>query len=387
MGIKQKIKDKLLNEMQMQVDALKAQLAQKDEQNNQCNQRLDALENIINQDIRPNFSRIDNLENRADGLENIYNEYTRPNIEQLNSRDAELDNKINESTSNINGTIDNLSINLRNNNSAIEALQSDTEFVKYKLVSIEKNAKNNVVPAAINTDVAAPVAPTAPADSDYEEIDYFDFENHFRGSIDSIKKAQEAYIPYLKNKKNVLDIGCGRGEFLSLMQDNGINATGIDIYEPYADYCRMKGLNVTAGDGVAHLASLDEVDGIFVGQVVEHLKPHQIISLCNTAYEKLSEGGCIIIETPNPTSLSIYTNAFYIDPSHVKPVHPLTMKYYLEKAGFKKIEIIFTESSKPQTEIPALKTDAENIEEFNEALKKVSDIIFGSQDYAIIATK
>lgn len=386
MGIKQKIKDKLLNEMQMQVDALKVQLAQKDEQINQCNQRLDVLENIINQDIRPNFGRIDNLENRADGLENIYNEYTRPNIEQLNSRDAELDNKINESTSNINGTIDNLSINLRNNNSAIEALQSDTEFVKYKLVSIEKNAKN-VVPAAINTDVAAPVAPTAPADSDYEEIDYFDFENHFRGSIDSIKKAQEAYIPYLKNKKNVLDIGCGRGEFLSLMQDNGINATGIDIYEPYADYCRMKGLNVATGDGVAHLASLDEVDGIFVGQVVEHLKPHQIISLCNTAYEKLSEGGCIIIETPNPTSLSIYTNAFYIDPSHVKPVHPLTMKYYLEKAGFKKIEIIFTESSKPQTEIPALKTDAENIEEFNEALKKVSDIIFGSQDYAIIATK
>ena len=387
MGIKQKIKDKLLNEMQMQVDALKAQLAQKDEQINQCNQRLDALENIINQDIRPNFGRIDNLENRADGLENIYNEYTRPNIEQLNSRDAELDNKINESTSNINGTIDNISINLRNNNSAIETLQSDTEFVKYKLVSIEKNTKNNTALAADSTNTAVPVTTTAPADSNYETIDYFDFENHFRGSIDSIKKAQEAYIPYLKDKKNVLDIGCGRGEFLSLMQDNGINATGVDIYEPYADYCRMKGLSVTTGDGVAHLAGLNEVDGIFVGQVVEHLEPHQIISLCNTAYEKLSEGGCIIIETPNPTSLAIYTNAFYIDPSHVKPVHPLTMKYYLEKAGFKKIEIVFTESSKPQTEIPALKTDAENIEEFNEALKKVSDIIFGSQDYAIIATK
>lgn len=387
MGIKQNIKDKLLNEMQMQVDALKAQLAQKDEQINQCNQRLDALENIINQDIRPNFGRIDNLENRADELENIYNEYTRPNIEQLNSRDTELNNKINESTSTINGTIDNISINLRNNNSAIETLQSDTEFVKYKIVSIEKSAKTSVAPATDSTNCATPVAPSAPADSDYEEIDYFDFENHFRGSIDSIKKAQEAYIPYLKDKKNVLDLGCGRGEFLSLMQDNGINATGVDMYEPYADYCRMKGLNVTAGDGIAHLAGLDEVDGIFVGQVVEHLKPHQIISLCNTAYEKLSEGGCIIIETPNPTSLAIYTNAFYIDPSHVKPVHPLTMKYYLEKAGFKKIEIIFTESSKPQVAIPALKSDAENIEEFNEALKKVSDIIFGSQDYAIIAIK
>lgn len=359
MGIKQKIKDKFYHITK--IDSLKAQLAHKDEQINQCNQRLD-------------------------NLENLFNEYTRPHIEHLDNQAIELTEKTNATYSNV----ETISVNIRNNNAAIETLQSDTEFVKYKLISVEKNAKatNNVI-ANDSTAVATTVSSPAPvaADSDYEEIDYFDFENHFRGSIDSIKKAQEAYIPYLKDKKNVLDIGCGRGEFLSLMQDNGINATGVDIYEPYADYCRTKGLNVTAGDGIAHLASMDSVDGIFAGQVVEHLKPHQIIALCNTAYEKLTEGGCIIIETPNPTSLAIYVNAFYIDPSHVKPVHPLTMKYYLEKAGFKKIEIVYTESSKPETKIPALKSDSENIDEFNEAMKKVSDVIFGSQDYAIIATK
>lgn len=146
----------------------------------------------------------------------------------------------------------------------------------------------------------------------------------------------------------------------------------------------MQGLDAVCGDGIAHLQRTDSVDGIFVGQVVEHLKTEQIVALCNAAYEKLTEGGCIVIETPNPTSLAIYTGAFYIDPSHVKPVHPLTMQYFLEKAGFIGIEILYPEQSRPPHRIPALKTaDAE----FNDALQQVADVLFGSQDYAVIAHK
>jgi O-antigen chain-terminating methyltransferase len=287
--------------------------------------------------------------------------------------------------------LENACINLRNNNALIERLASDDELMKTKLASIEKKLKAapvQTVPAAAAA--AQPVAdiPVSGSGSDYEDIDYFDFENHFRGSIESIKKSQEFYLQYFRDKKKVVDIGCGRGEFLMLMQENGINAEGVDIYEPYTDYCNMKGLKATCGDGSDFLAKTDGVDGIFVGQVVEHLKPHEIMHLCNTAYDRLEDGGCIILETPNPTSLSIYTNAFYIDPSHIKPVHPLTMQYYLEKAGFKDIEIIFTENSKPPFEIPALKCESvENTAEFNAAMKKVSDMIFGSQDYAIVAKK
>ena len=352
---------------------LEAEIEQKNQQIQQSNLRIDNLENIINQYVRPEF------EHCSAAFSKVSEDMTAISESVVQLR---------ESGDGLRRDLENISLNLRNNNASIEGLQSDTEFMKYKLGTVEKSVR--FAPAASSAPTAA-VQPSAPAEasggSDYEEIDYFDFENHFRGSIDSIKKAQEAYIPYFKDKKNVIDIGCGRGEFLSLMQDNGINAVGVDIYEPYADYCRMKGLNAECGDGSEYLSKLESVDGIFVGQVVEHLKPHQIIRLCNTAYEKLSDGGCIIIETPNPTSLSIYTNAFYIDPSHIKPVHPLTMKYYLEKAGFRNIEIIFTESSKPQVSIPPLKSDAENIDEFNEAVKKVSDMIFGSQDYAVVAVK
>lgn len=380
MGLKNKIGRFLFGSLLQRIDnltertgRLEAEIEQKNQQIQQSNLRIDNLENIINQYVRPEF------EHCSAAFSKVSEDMTAISESVVQLR---------ESGDGLRRDLENISLNLRNNNASIEGLQSDTEFMKYKLGTVEKSVR--FAPAASSAPTAV-VQPSAPAEasggSDYEEIDYFDFENHFRGSIDSIKKAQEAYIPYFKDKKNVIDIGCGRGEFLSLMQDNGINAVGVDIYEPYADYCRMKGLNAECGDGSEYLSKLESVDGIFVGQVVEHLKPHQIIRLCNTAYEKLSDGGCIIIETPNPTSLSIYTNAFYIDPSHIKPVHPLTMKYYLEKAGFRNIEIIFTESSKPQVSIPPLKSDAENIDEFNEAVKKVSDMIFGSQDYAVVAVK
>ncbi len=265
---------------------------------------------------------------------------------------------------------ENLCVNVRNNNADISSLQSDINLCRTKLTGIERAGR-------IQAAASVEHVPAVPADTAYDVIDYFDFENHFRGSIARIKEAQRMYLPYFQGKQHVLDIGCGRGEFLSLMQENDIPAEGVDLYAPYIDHCRMQGLSAECGDGIGYLANMNEVDGIFAGQVAEHLTTEQLISLCDTAYEKLTAGGCLVIETPNPTSLAIYTGAFYIDPSHKKPVHPLTLRYFLEKAGFTQIEILYPEQSKPDVEIHS----------DDPGIQKMKEILFGAQDYAVIAVK
>ena len=195
-------------------------------------------------------------------------------------------------------------------------------------------------------------------------------------------------MPYFEGKKNVLDLGCGRGEFLELLKEHDIDATGVDFYEEYTDYCKGNGLKAVYGDAVEYLRQCDRCGGIFAGQLAEHLSTEQLVQLCELAYEKLEDGAYLIIETPNPMSLAIYTHAFYIDPSHQKPVHPMTLKYFLEKAGFHKIDLIFTKNSRIPMEIPELKAEGvENLEAFNQSMKQVSELLFGSQDYAIVGQK
>ena len=223
----------------------------------------------------------------------------------------------------------------------------------------------------------------------YEVIDYGDFENHFRGSRELIKNRQKEYLPYFKEKKQVLDLGCGRGEFLELMKEQGIQAEGVDLYKPFVKECLQMGLDVHEGDAIEYLGKKEKVDAIFAGQIAEHLSIEQLIQLCKIAYEKLEQGGCFVVETPNPMSLAIFAHAFYIDPSHNKPVHPLSLQYYLQKAGFSNIKILFTENSKLGIESPKIDGGNSGIdfEKFNKSMNEVEKYLFGSQDYAIIAIK
>lgn len=224
----------------------------------------------------------------------------------------------------------------------------------------------------------------------YTEIDYAKFEDHFRGSREEIKERQKMYLPYLEGKKNVIDLGCGRGEFLELLKENRIYATGVDSYAEFVTDCNSRGLHVIEGDGIKYIHDLDEasVDGIFALQLAEHLQTSDLVRLCTDSYKKLTQGGILVIETPNPGCLSIYTNAFYLDPSHTKPVHPKMLEYFLRDAGFEKIEIVYTEASRLPYRLPLLNAESVvNLGEFNDGLNLLSDLIFGSQDYAIIAHK
>lgn len=273
--------------------------------------------------------------------------------------------------------------NIRNNNRRIDNLENRSDMLEVK---VKSNLKHAVVPVVHTEEIKRDVEKQE--GNAYNCIDYFDFENHFRGSREAIKEVQRQYIPYFEGKTNVLDLGCGRGEFLELLKEYHIKATGVECYTEFAEYCKQKGLSVAEDDALNYLKNQKSVDGIFAGQLIEHLSVDQVVYLCELAYEKLEEGAYIVLETPNPMSLAIYTHAFYIDPSHNKPVHPFLMKYFMEKAGFREVQIIFTESSKYPVEIPKLiGENIQNIKEFNDSMKVVSETLFGSQDYAIIARK
>ncbi|MBR0085154.1 MAG: class I SAM-dependent methyltransferase [Lachnospiraceae bacterium] len=222
----------------------------------------------------------------------------------------------------------------------------------------------------------------------YKGINYQDFENAFRGSRDNIKKLQSEYLKYYEGRSNVVDIGCGRGEFLELLKENGIEATGVDMSDQLIAYCRKLGLNVVKDDALNYIKTHDELGGIFASQVIEHLQTEELIEFLKLTYEKLADGAYLIVETPNPRCLSTFTNAFYMDFSHDKPVHPLTVRYILQRAGFKNIEIVYTEGSRMPYQLPEFKGEGiENLDEINEGVRKLNDLLYGSQDYAVIAQK
>lgn len=280
----------------------------------------------------------------------------------------------------------NLEENIRNNNKRLDSIDETLMMQAVKVKKLDTKLQN--VPAGAAVSVAQNEMVLAEAENEYSCIDYFDFENHFRGSREDIKSVQQQYVKYFEGRKNVLDLGCGRGEFLELMKENNINAVGVECYTEFAEYCKMKELNVVEDDAIEYLEKQEKVGGIFAGQLIEHLKFNQIVKLCELAYEKLEEGAYIILETPNPMSLAIYTHAFYMDPSHNKPIHPLTMEYFMRKVGFKEVEILFTASSKYPLEIPALISDnIDNLDAFNQSMEEVSKTLFGSQDYAIIGRR
>ena len=223
-------------------------------------------------------------------------------------------------------------------------------------------------------------------------FDYFGFEEKFRGSAEDIKARQRAYVEYFQGQNDILDIGCGKGEFLELLREAGIKVMGVDLDLDMVLYCREKGLNVTQEDGFAYLDSLPDeaLGGVFAAQVIEHLESKQIIELVKLCQRKLRPGGILILETLNPKCLMIFAESFYMDFSHIKPIHPEAMKFLLESTGFLNIELKFSapvEPSKRLLAFPDLEAFGTTLKTFNHSLEQLNELLYGFQDYAVIGRK
>jgi len=224
------------------------------------------------------------------------------------------------------------------------------------------------------------------------EFDYCGFEDHFRGDEEEIKERQRRYLEYFKSAEQVLDVGCGRGEFLELLRQVGIKAKGIDANLDMVLLCQEKGLDVAQEDAVAYLEALSDesLDGVFAAQFIQHLPPSEIVRFVQLCHRKLKPNGVILLETPNPQCLTTMAWAFYLYFSHLWPCHPEAMRYLLESMRFRDVHLEFSAPVDAQASIPFMQDVSlfgAETERFNRAAQRLNELIFGCQDYAVIGRK
>lgn len=242
-------------------------------------------------------------------------------------------------------------------------------------------------------------APRSTADAFGSALDaykYVGFEDRFRGSREAIRERLQSYLPYFEGASDVLDVGCGRGEFLDLLASRGITGRGIDLNHEMAEGCRARGLDVTEADAVGYLSSLPDASlgGIFAAQVVEHLQPGYLLRFLELAFHTLRPGGRLVLETLNPACWVAFFESYIRDVTHVWPLHPETLKYLVVASGFTRATIEYRSPVPPQDRLQPIVVPAaadgsivEIIEAFNANVEKLNARMFTYMDYAVVAEK
>jgi O-antigen chain-terminating methyltransferase len=184
----------------------------------------------------------------------------------------------------------------------------------------------------------------SPQSSVVTDYKYVAFEDQFRGSDDAIQERLRGYVPIFAGRSGVLDVGCGRGEFLTALKAAGISAHGVDANGEMVAVARERGLEAAHADALAHLTSLPDgsLGGISATQVVEHLDPPYLMRLLDAMARKLQQGAPIVLETINPACWLAFFSSYIRDLTHVRPVHPETLQYLLRASGFERVDIRYS---------------------------------------------
>ena len=210
---------------------------------------------------------------------------------------------------------------------------------------------------------------------------YRAFEERHRGPRKLIRSRLQVYQPFITpllgiyQPANAIDLGCGRGEWLELLQDTGFAPQGVDLDAGMLAACTERGLPVTQGDALSHLQSLDDASQCIVSgfHIAEHLTFDHLKALVQQAFRVLKAGGLLILETPNPENLVVGASNFYLDPTHLRPLPPPLLSFLPEYHGFARVRTLRLQ------EQPELRQRSDIT---------LMDVLGGvSPDYAVVAQK
>lgn len=285
--------------------------------------------------------------------------------------------------------------------SGIEELRRAVASDQSELKTLDSVARGIERILGANGGVAT-AEPGAVAPADYS---YLLLENRFRGSEDEIRERLRAYLPIFQagtigsircesTVAPVLEIGAGRGELQLLLREAGLRSYGVDFDAAMVARCQSLGLDVRQENGIEHLRALPDrsLGGVIAVQVVEHLPIsvlRELLSLCN---RKVQQGGRIVFETINTASMVALAHNYFRDPTHEWPLHPETMRYLVELAGAEVLEVqlrspypagaLLQEIAVGEFMTPRW---AETLETLNRNIRELNRLLFGHQDYSIVA--
>jgi len=391
-GYSQAVEKNLVNNTQNLQEKLH-NLDQKWQERQQQNQ--DELQGEIQELEREMQSQIEQLAQKGDRIANQIQEGLQSQIEQLDQKRDRIANQIQEGLQTQIQHLDRelyqkteqlqeyLETQIKDSN---EKNFQNSHYLKIDLLQ-QKRLMNKFLEATAGAEggLASEPAQIFAGELDHSlDAFYFAFEERFRGSREEINERLEVYLPRLREAQIapvdslILDLGCGRGEWLELLRDNGYRARGIDLNRVVIEQCQSRGLEVVEGDVIAYLQSMpDESVAVITGfHIIEHLPFEILVKLLNEAFRVLRHRGLVIFETPNPANVLVGSCNFYFDPTHRNPLPSLMTQFLGQYCGFAEVEIL---NLNPSTET-AICEDSEIAKRFNECF-------YGPMDYAIIGYK
>ncbi len=213
---------------------------------------------------------------------------------------------------------------------------------------------------------------------------YVAFEDQFRGSRAEIKQRLRVYLPFISragiggDDAPILDVGCGRGEWLELLREEGLRSSGVDSNRVLVAQCHELGLEVVETELMSYLLGLSDSSlGAVTGfHIVEHLPIETLVKFLDETIRVVKSGGAVIFETPNPQNVLVGTCNFYFDPTHRNPLPSPVMKFLLESRGFTNVEVL---NLNPSDEAP--------VEGASDLTRRFNQYFYGPMDYAVIGSR
>jgi O-antigen chain-terminating methyltransferase len=272
----------------------------------------------------------------------------------------------------------------------IEKLEAEYSHLKTLLVHFAQleNKLGRLLESITENPSPEAVAELRAVQEQLSPVQYADFEKRFRGRPEEIARRLAGYLPLFAPGGEVLDIGCGRGEFLALLLDGGRRPLGLDLSDSMLEEARARDLPCVKADALDFLKKRPDasLDGVFSSQVIEHLEADYLRRVVSECFRVLRPGAVLLLETINPLSLFALSRIYFLDPTHQRPLHPEYMRYLLESSGFNAVEILF--GPEPDAEKLCEADPAAPLAlPFNENVDRLNGLLFAPSEYAVKGLK